>query len=564
MLISKDSPSRILYITMTSNLEWRGIIIILHVLISYTVPTNAEKGRNQSVPEVHQHSEFPSATSDSNKYNYTEGVGCNKILRLQPRIFSTKGNISSSEPAATSLSSFLNGFTQSYFIYIVDWTERNVREDAAHPMDHIHEIQNIPLILEHGLNENMYKNVSRTSSLTRKRLFSQSFVFLLPQNPDSRMRLQTFFNTTDPKMGKYRYYSGNIPYSDVSFRQVFYFILNPSGNEKSILNTVDAIMNGNDKIPVEVYVGIVFRPSIIVKLYYLCKYCDFQRYHFHELRDYSPEGLRSKALHVTSDGLSLVWIGVLNDQGFDPAAFPYMDDDISLKWILSKEDIDEDRLLLRLLLSMGNETEYLHVIPDLMKNSNLLKFFKCYPTITTEISVYPEFEMQPIIFDMDSYNFITCHGARIPALRVGAYFDPYDGWVWICIALSVLLTPIFGSVLLRLLHKVDFHTSYLIIMDAIAFALINQYPRGDGKNLRFPPFRFMYRANFGVVILACIILVNVYMSLVITNVTSPMPMLKDYDRVEELDQSLIMVTVYEDTLSKQHVERVIKEQSINE
>jgi hypothetical protein len=211
------------------------------------------------------------------------------------------------------------------------------------------------------------------------------------------------------------------------------------------------------------------------------------------------------------------------------------------------------------LLSVNNGTKFLHVTPDQKRNSYYsLRSFSSYPTITTQISALPEYEMQPIIFDMGSYNFITCHGTRIPALRVGAYFDPFDRWVWICIVLSVLLSPILGSVLLHLLHKVEFRTCYFIIMDAIAFALIIQYPRGDGKNFRSAPFRFMYRANYGVVLLACIVLVNVYMSLVITNVTSPMPLQKDYGRVEELEKSMIMVTLYENTMLRRHVERVIE------
>jgi hypothetical protein len=254
---------------------------------------------------------------------------------------------------------------------------------------------------------------------------------------------------------------------------------------------------------------------MIIKLYYLCKYCEFQRDHLHELRDYSPEGLRSKALCVTSDGLSLVWIGFLKDQGLDPSAVPYTGNEISLRWILSKDDIKEESLLLHVLLSVNNGTKFLHVTPDQKRNSYYsLRSFSSYPTITTQISALPEYEMQPIIFDMGSYNFITCHGTRIPALRVGAYFDPFDRWVWICIVLSVLLSPILGSVLLHLLHKVEFRTCYFIIMDAIAFALIIQYPRGDGKNFRLAPFRFRYRANYGVVLLACIVLVNIYMSLV--------------------------------------------------
>jgi hypothetical protein len=496
--------------------------------------------------------------------SYSKPQSSLKEVEQASRIILSDDN--SSPPV--SIYSFVNGLVQN-FIYIVDFSCGGSEYENTCISNYLHEIK-VPLIINNDIRLNVYQNLSFKSPIIRKRVFLQSFIFFLSSNFKDGYEAKREVTNYLYDSNTYTTSSSGSS-SDTSFKQIFCFVTYQIVEDETIVQRFTKaelgysrkphrrhpIMFNKDKIPNEVYVGTISGQGMIPKLYYVCKHCEYERYQLHEITDISPTELRSKAQTVTMDGLNYIWVASYHDMGNLAAASPYLQDK-SLRDMVQANDMKEEKLLLRMLLTKGNSTKYLNILNATYVDYGNLAY---YPRIIVQLTSTPDTFMHPFEFDLDSYNFITCNGAIIFALNVGGYFNTFDGWVWLCISLTLGLGPVLGSLLLKKLHQIKFKTSYMLVADAMTFALISQYPRGNGSNLKPRSLKFMYRSAYGMMLIACIVIVNAYLGVVITNVTSPLPNLKQHKKIEQIQDALVLINAYDEE-HKDWLENEIEKQKL--
>jgi hypothetical protein len=352
-----------------------------------------------------------------------------EVVNQTSRIFPSDSD--GNHPIPISIYSFINDLLIHDFIYIVDFACRGSTEvvgDAPCISSYLHEIK-VPLIINNDMHLNLYQNVSFKLSLIRKRVFLQSFLFFLSSKFKVEFKDEMHVAEYLYDMNTYTVDTSNGNSSDTSFRQIFCFVTDAIGEEERIVQQFTKaelqyspkdnrhpIMFNEDKIQNEVYVGTISGQGMIPKLYYVCKHCEYERYQLHEVTDISPKGISTKAQVITMDGLNYIWVASYHDIGNLDAASPYLQDK-SLRDMVQANDMKEEKLLLRMLLTKGNSTKYLNILNGTYATDKSLAY---YPRIIVQLTSTPDTFMHPFVFDLDSYNFITCNGAIISALNVAA------------------------------------------------------------------------------------------------------------------------------------------------
>lgn len=119
-----------------------------------------------------------------------------------------------------------------------------------------------------------------------------------------------------------------------------------------------------------------------------------------------------------------------------------------------------------------------------------------------------------VVIDSESYNFISCH--KVVNLDFKMYLQPFQFWVWFGIALSSVGITFFVHLLVKYGLKLK-TTPHLVLI--VFGSLVNEtasIPRKlEGSNI--------FRTVIGPWLLVATILSNVYISLVIKGVNSPLP-----------------------------------------
>lgn len=171
-----------------------------------------------------------------------------------------------------------------------------------------------------------------------------------------------------------------------------------------------------------------------------------------------------------------------------------------------------------------------------------------YPQIVLKLNSFPDPYFSHVIFDMGAYNFITCHGYG-EGLDWGVYINPFDPWTWAAVVVSMITGPMIGYVLLRLLGRdtVVAKTFFMNLMEANVFALASQFYSRTQTYSKMTlragkQFKFLFRISWATFLLSCIVLINYYIGLGISNVTAPKGQVLRWRSIEDVRNSTILVS----------------------
>lgn len=385
-------------------------------------------------------------------------------------------------PEGIEVSDFVNNFKDSVVTVIELWDFNLEKLDCEF---------RVPIVLQNLASSNLTSQPSND----RKHILGQTNIFFLPPTIHDNVQILLRF-----------YFSEYLPFhpSDTSFREIIYIF--PNTNERTVnLHFASNVLLVNEKTELfanEMYAGILSEDyTSLMKVFYVCKYCEFERRTLFPIQKFTPSGLRNKAEEVAQGGINYIWSTSLSAARYEKIV-PFVNE-LKLRDVVKNADkhLTLDTYMLTLIL-----------IRSRWLNRKITKWFDTpsYPTISTEITPYPDPYSHRVIFEMGSYNFITCNGVFQTNLNFGAYLNPFDKYSWISIASTLIIVPLVSSVTLYYLRNVPISLSFWLIFEALIFTLINQYPRGNGRNIRCKDFRFIFRAGWGTFLVVAVVLVNAY------------------------------------------------------
>jgi len=509
------------------------------------------------------------------KLGYTKTLDL--IINMSSRIFHEK----KLKVNPMRFEDFLNNFNSS-FIFLINFLSANATKNEQDSRIYFHEIK-VPIFLQNNLSSNVFVtrfNSSNGPIVLRKNVHHQLLVFIVPIDFSVAVRktVEQYFRKSYRNYGYHNLF--DIKPLDSSAKNILYLFgsrTKQQDNNASIFPLESKIRFGAAYIESyalntnisnifgvstagnptwEVYTGVMSSEGIVLKLFYVCLYCEYRRFHLHEISGRTPQEIKQKTFEVTLSGLKYTWMGWYSDSGTDIAGLPYLEE-MSSREIISKEDINLERILLRFLLTGSNYTKYLNYTDHYYMNDDIGKAI-----IITHISNVPEFHLQRVFFDHDSYNFISCHGVKVSQHGFAVYFAPFETPVWIMILVSLISAPGALSCVLYFRYKLRIAPYFRFLFYALSSSFITQYPCGRGETIKLLPFRNAYRLVYGAFLLACLTLVNMYVGLIITDITSPLPVRHEHEKLETLEDSLLIAPLYEDTVARRQLEFMINNSKI--
>jgi len=472
------------------------------------------------------------------------------------------------------LANFVNNYGSST-VYLINFLSINSTPEFS--PTYLNDIT-VPLILQTNLQTNLYTSRKRFQSLTRHLITFHHdlviFILPFPFSDDIRRNVLNYFQPPRP------YYSSKFDATDVDspYKDVLYFFGSTARHQDpeaskfplekvirfgALLNR-DLTLNGTLGISNfgntawEAYTGTVFSDGRIVKLFYICFYCEFRRFHLYQIshRDMLPEKIRKRTFDVNLGGMNYLWSSRSSDSPADIGSMPYLEE-MSPQEIISKQNFTRlNRLILRFLLTGSNYTKFLH---KSLLDTHSEEYDAGGPAIISEMSashVY-HLHLQRVYFDHDSYNFIGCHGVQVSQHGFAVYFAPFEKSVWIGILLSLIIAPGVLSFVLYFLFRIEFSRNFIFLLYAFSSSFITQYPCGRGDSLKLVPFKHAFQSVYGSFLLACIVVVNMYVGLIISEITSPPLPIPKYQQLQTLENSILLAPLSEGKYYRRQLEYLI-------
>ncbi|OXA58259.1 hypothetical protein Fcan01_08507 [Folsomia candida] len=357
------------------------------------------------------------------------------------------------------------------------------------------------------------------------------------------------------------------------FREIIYIFLN--SNHKTFAKKFTPVLSyglieNENVIPSDTFIIGLSSSLEILEMWYVCKQCDYLRYHFHQMGSFLPDIFRPKVLEIHKEGLNYIWKLTQHEIGYDPASSPLLQE-IDLQTIAFSSSSEEDlltKLLLQLVLTKsGTTSRWLNV-------TRLPYGRDSYPQIVVRQNSYPNPFFHHVIFDMDSFNFITCNGFS-KGLDFNAYINPFDVWIWTTLTFFMVAAPLLGCFVLRYvikgpkLSKEKAKIFAFRLAEAMTFAILSQFywrvnrDHKVYKTRSSKQFKFLFRVIFGTFLLNCIVLVNYYIGLGITNLTAQKPQVLKWHHIENIHNSTILISFTGEKSLKTALEKMFNQSHQN-
>ncbi|OXA40172.1 hypothetical protein Fcan01_25022 [Folsomia candida] len=415
-------------------------------------------------------------------------------------------------------SKFAQNFQQSY-IYVINEIGK-IEPEMYFPLD------KIPSVLISGLikRQSWFGVYFKTAPV--KRIFNIVYFLILSHN----------FAPLSVKVG--RYFSVDIgDQAETSFRQIFYIFPSPSKLEdvaaKFSPTLSFGLLRNEDAIPSDIFIIILTKSLQIEILLYLCRQCEFLTFHLHQVDPNSNLADFVEKIHAR--GLNYVW-KLAHHEVSGGSTLPPFSQKITLQQICG---IGNSRLIEGLLLQMlfNNQTnsKWLKIRTIQNAQSHL-------PMIITRLNSYTDNFFNHVILDMDDYNFITCNGVETDGLDFGAYINPFDKWVWLCVGLSVmcgaLLNTAASFTTLPQIERRDFKSD---IMISLRFAYDMAFSLICPIKVDFKTESWLKFGTIGVFLWSGITITNEYISVGISNVIAPKSESTKWREIGQIENATLLI-----------------------
>jgi len=171
---------------------------------------------------------------------------------------------------------------------------------------------------------------------------------------------------------------------------------------------------------------------------------------------------------------------------------------------------------------------------------------QCYhnsdPRLVSDLSQHEENSYR-IVTAEESFNLVTCHGVLTNLSSdtefIVKYGKPFDKVVWLTIGIGIIVISCFSGCVLFIFKRLPLKDVCIIIFESIVFAFVFQYPRTKDGMIRKQMY-FYYCNLFGSILLSLIVLINTYMSLVISEVIAPTKVKVAFETLQQLTNASIV------------------------